>query len=84
MWKLANFHVVFVWYWLYRAGDGTGELKYLSQMYLEDILSLPKFLHVSLWNYPYITMWKPANFHMVFECKWLHRAGDGSGDLKYL
>jgi hypothetical protein len=51
---------------------------------LEDIYSLPKNLHVSLWNYPYITMWKLANFHMVFEWYWLYRAGDGTGDLKYL
>jgi hypothetical protein len=53
-------------------------------MYLEHILSLPKLFLVYVWYYPYIFMWKLANFHVVFECFWLHRAGDGTGALKYL
>jgi hypothetical protein len=53
-------------------------------MYLEDILCLPKILHVISWNYPYITMWKHANFHMVFEYYWLYRVGSVMVDPKYL
>jgi hypothetical protein len=53
-------------------------------MYLEDILCLPKILHVFSWNYPYISMWKHANFHVVFDYNWLCRVGSGMGDTKYL
>jgi hypothetical protein len=53
-------------------------------MYKEDIYSLPKILHVFLCNYPYITMWHLANFHVVFEYYWLYRVGSGMVDPKYL
>jgi hypothetical protein len=29
MWHLANFHMVFEYYWLYRVGSGIGDPKYL-------------------------------------------------------
>jgi hypothetical protein len=47
-------------------------------------LCLPKILHVFSWNYPYITMWKHANFHMVFEYYWLYRVWSVMVDPKYL
>jgi hypothetical protein len=51
---------------------------------MEDIYNLPKIFHVSLWNYPYITMWNLANFHVVFESYWLYMVVCGIGDPKYL
>jgi hypothetical protein len=52
--------------------------------YLEDILCLPKVVHVLVQYYPYISMWKHANFLMVFEYYCLCSFGSGIGDPKYL
>jgi ribosomal protein L16/L10AE len=82
--KHANFHMVFEYYSLYRVGSGMGYPKYLLSYFLEDILCLPIVVHGYVWYYPYISMWKHANFHVVFDYNWLCRVGSGMGDPKYL
>jgi hypothetical protein len=61
-----------------------GTQNIFCHMYLEDILCLPIVDHGYVWYYPYISMWKHANFHMVFDYNWLCRVGSGMGDPKYL
>jgi hypothetical protein len=36
------------------------------------------------WGTQNISMWKPANFHVVFEYYCLYRVGSGMEDPKYL
>jgi hypothetical protein len=81
MWKHANFLIITGCVGL-EVEWGTQNI--FSQMYLEDILCLPIVVHGYVWYYPYITLWKHANFHTVFEYYWLYRVGSGMGDPKYL
>jgi hypothetical protein len=49
-------------------------------MYLKDILCLTIVVHGYVWYYAYLSMWKPANFQVVFDNYCLYRVGIGMGD----
>jgi hypothetical protein len=84
MWHLANFHVVFEYYWLYRVGSGMVDPKYLLSDVFGRYFVPTKNTPCVLWNYPYITMWKQENFYIAFKYYWLYRVGSVMVDLKYL
>jgi hypothetical protein len=48
-----------------------GTQNIFNHMYLEDILCLPIVVHGYVWCYPYISMWKHANFHVVLTIIYL-------------
>jgi hypothetical protein len=84
MWKPANFHVVFFITVCIGLEVEWGTQNIFNRMYLEDILCLPIVVHGYVWYYPYISMWKHAIFHMVFEYYWLCRVCSRMGDAKYI
>jgi hypothetical protein len=61
-----------------------GTQNIFSHMYLEYILCLTIVVHGYVWYYAYLSMWKHANFQVVFDYYCLYRVGIGMGDPKYL